>query len=265
MSEAITTPAPKGMRCSECLCCEAEIIEEFEGRKRRLCGPCDDGTHPAFSIQKPTPPERRIVVQGASMPPIPLPAPQPVITVHPHPTPAQAEKLAPLITAAVKMAETLPPAPKPRTAPLKEKPMTVSGKPFKKVATEEQIEQIRVADPQERAKTLAQRIGVKEHIVYFYRAKFNGGSAKAGAPAEPAYGAKQTIKRAPAAKPASTAIALTPPTFGASFQCRAVTVTVAEQAIDEWFAALSHAAKSNIFAMNFGRKFEAPVIDGAAR
>jgi transposase-like protein len=37
-----TVLAPRGKRCTQCLCCDAEI--QFEGEF--LCGPCDDGTHP---------------------------------------------------------------------------------------------------------------------------------------------------------------------------------------------------------------------------
>jgi len=38
----VTMLAPRGKRCSRCLCCDADII--FDGEA--LCGPCDDGTHP---------------------------------------------------------------------------------------------------------------------------------------------------------------------------------------------------------------------------
>ena len=36
-----TTMAPRGKRCSRCLCCDAIIV--FEGEA--LCAACDDGTH----------------------------------------------------------------------------------------------------------------------------------------------------------------------------------------------------------------------------
>lgn len=261
MSEVITTIAPKGMRCSECLCCAAEIIEEFEGRKRRLCGPCDDGTHPAVSAQKPTQPEpeRRIAVQGASKP-ITLHAP--VITVHP-PTISkqQMEKLAPLVSAAIRKINAQPPSQQPQPLPHymgRRKAMTVSGKPFKKVATEEQIEQIRTADPAERAKTLAQRIGVKEHIVYFYRAKFNGGSAKAtDAPkaSVPAAPAKNAAIQKP---PASTAIALRP--SAPQIVVDPLTVTLPVGIVDASFATLGPQQKAQIFAAHFD-----PRLEGSAR
>ena len=44
-----TTVAPRGKRCTRCLCCEAVIV--FDGES--LCAACDDGTHPPFAEQRP--------------------------------------------------------------------------------------------------------------------------------------------------------------------------------------------------------------------
>lgn len=49
MIEPLTTAAPRGTRCSRCLCCDAVII--FDGEA--LCAACDDGTHPPLEERKP--------------------------------------------------------------------------------------------------------------------------------------------------------------------------------------------------------------------
>jgi hypothetical protein len=51
MNNAITTAAPAGKRCTQCLCCEAVIV--FEGEA--LCAACDDGTHPPLPESRPAP------------------------------------------------------------------------------------------------------------------------------------------------------------------------------------------------------------------
>jgi hypothetical protein len=57
MNDAVTSMAPRGKRCTRCLCCDAIII--FDGEA--LCAACDDGTHPPLAEQHavkplPTPP-----------------------------------------------------------------------------------------------------------------------------------------------------------------------------------------------------------------
>jgi hypothetical protein len=47
-----TTLAPRGKRCSRCLCCMAVIA--FDGEF--LCDACDEGTHPALAEAKTLPP-----------------------------------------------------------------------------------------------------------------------------------------------------------------------------------------------------------------
>ena len=41
MKDPITSMAPRGKRCTRCLCCDAVIV--FDGEA--LCATCDDGTH----------------------------------------------------------------------------------------------------------------------------------------------------------------------------------------------------------------------------
>jgi hypothetical protein len=45
--DCYTEPAPRGKRCTRCLCCEAVIV--FAGEA--LCAACDDDTHPALPEQ----------------------------------------------------------------------------------------------------------------------------------------------------------------------------------------------------------------------
>jgi len=47
MKDAVTTIAPRGKRCTRCLCCDAIIV--FDGEA--LCAACDDGTHPPLAEQ----------------------------------------------------------------------------------------------------------------------------------------------------------------------------------------------------------------------
>jgi hypothetical protein len=75
MSNVITTAAPRGLRCSRCLCCEAVLVFEFEGKREALCAACDDGTHPplpeynaAPAIDLPAPRLEPLIVPTAKRP-----------------------------------------------------------------------------------------------------------------------------------------------------------------------------------------------------
>jgi len=75
-------PAPRGKRCTRCLCCMAVI--SFGGES--LCEACDDGTHP------PLPEARRAAA-------IDLPAPTLTLTPALAPTPTPTPTLTPALAA----------------------------------------------------------------------------------------------------------------------------------------------------------------------
>ena len=64
--------APRGKRCTRCLCCDAVI--GFDGEW--LCAACDDGAHPPFS-ERPSQPELIVTPQppSAALAPTPKEAP----------------------------------------------------------------------------------------------------------------------------------------------------------------------------------------------
>jgi hypothetical protein len=125
--------APRGKRCSQCLCCDAIIV--FEGEA--LCAACDDGTHPAL-------PERHNKFEPDSAN-----------------CPAQKEGEATPTGSIARAATSSEPS---NPQPFKEEPM--------QRVTGEMKQAIREASASESCASIAKRLGMKESTVWWHRNKF---------------------------------------------------------------------------------------------
>jgi DNA-binding CsgD family transcriptional regulator len=128
-----TTMAPRGKRCSRCLCCDAIIV--FEGEA--LCAACDDGTHPAL-------PERHNKFESDSAN-----------------CPAQKEGEATPTGSIARAATSSKPS---NPQPFKEEPM--------QRLTDEMRQAIREASASESCASIAKRLGMKEATVWWHRDKY---------------------------------------------------------------------------------------------
>jgi len=124
-----TTVAPRGKRCSACLCCAAVIV--FSGEA--LCAACDDGTHPAL-------PESHNKFEPGSAN-----------------CPAQEEGEATPTGSIARAATSSEPS---NAKPLKEAQMKV---------TPELKQLIREAGPDESCASIAKRLGMKPGTVWWHR------------------------------------------------------------------------------------------------
>jgi hypothetical protein len=239
MIDPITTAAPRGTRCTECLCCDAEIIVEVNGTRAKLCGACDDGTHPAFAMKKPTPPATPLQVTVC-------PADKP-------PSEATTTAITSMATLAAKIVTRKPaPAKAPAPAPLKkEEPVDAP----KSTITEQQIALIRQALDESPAK-IARRLNIVPHLVYYYVGKFKkerGGAPAAGKaktpkapkPAKSTQLVKAAPKRVhavPVTRPAPTPVVS---------QLIEVRLQVTEATLDAWWHQMGTGDKAAIFERNF--------------
>jgi hypothetical protein len=222
MSDPHTIPAPRGKRCTRCLCCDAEII--FDGEA--LCAACDDGTHPAL-------PEQRVSSQLSALSSQPNPEPDTranalvvrfnerdnsmtIRTRSVHPSGTQT------------VADTSP------------APLPTEG--YMKRAKPEIEEAIRKAGPDEPAGDLAARLKNDIGTVYYFRAKIRRQVQKSGA--KPVLAARnnnaERAKNGNAAQRATRAIASWP-----------ITLNVSVETMDKWFKSLPDELKATIFSNNY--------------
>jgi hypothetical protein len=123
--------APRGKRCSRCLCCDAVIV--FAGEA--LCAACDDDTHPAL-------PERHNKFESDS-------------ANCPAPEEGEATPTGSIARAATSSKPFTP-------QPLKEEPMKV---------TAAMKQTIRDADPNESNVSIGKRLSLTDGHVSYYRCK----------------------------------------------------------------------------------------------
>jgi transposase-like protein len=233
MSTAITTPAPHGTRCTQCPCCDAEIVIEFEGGKESYCAACDEGTHQAI-----TDPLWQSIAE------LPYCA---IVTMIASP---EAEKAFTQAIKADAKTPVLPPPSNPTATPKKETTLNTQ----KSAITNEQIRAIKDAPATEKPSATAKRLGITPHLVYYWAAKFK---KEAGVktdpkpkPAKPA--ATQIVKAAP--KPVHANAAPAKPSAAPAIgegQTIEVTLKLTEGTLDYWWSKLPLSDKAAIMGDNY--------------
>ncbi len=228
MIEAITQCAPRGKRCTECLCCDAVIVVEIEGKKVYLCAACDDGTHPPLF---PAGPSQTKCITA--------------------PLTAGIREVMPLLAAGAAMNAMLDNLP---ISPKEETQMTIkSGRHGGQRIDQKTIEAILAEPASESHAAVARKYGVTDVTVGLYRRKAGIKSAAKPGPKAPA---KQPKPRA-----ADPWIPDPPPTMPKAAPvkpCRSfpVTINITEEQLDAWWRSLGIDVKANFFTGNYTIRVE---------
>jgi hypothetical protein len=226
--DCYTEPAPRGKRCTRCLCCDAVIV--FAGEA--LCAACDDGTHPALPEQPRVSPalEDAFVAMGTSLG---------ASEIRLCPSPANPENRAEAMTVRVRESNN--------HLTLKIRTGLSPEENTMKLAKPEIEEAIRKAGTEEPAGDVAERLKIDLGTVYYFRAKIRKTAHESGAkPAPPARSNKaERAIQGNAAERAAAAVSSWP-----------VTLNVSVETMDKWFDALTTEAKAAIFTLHYQFKVE---------
>jgi hypothetical protein len=244
MNNAITRAAAPGTRCAQCLCCDAEIVVDLDGKREALCAACDDGTHPELTPHQPHPP-------ALGRAPLAMPGPKPEkeapMGKRSSLTPEQIRAIrdAGYDETALQLGERLgvsakiieyqrrnfgkkPPAPRGRKSSL----------------TPEQMVAIGDAGYNESARAIGERLGVSAKIVDSQRRRFGRSNLKAAL--EPANGPKFSPVHDPMAELALPRSA-------------SITLSVPEKTLDAWWASLDLDGKAALFTANYKFRIEGTI------
>lgn len=239
MNEAVTTAAAPGTRCTECLCCDAEIVIVFEGNVQKLCAACDEGTHPAHADD---------VLKTLRELPLPV-----TVTMVASPQAEKAIEAAKQIIA--KMPGALPLPSNPTATPKKETTLNAQ----KSAITDEQIRAIKDAPATEKPSETARRLDIVPHLVYYWVAKFKKEAGvktepkpKPAKPAPEQPKPTQLVKAAPKpvhAKPVPTPAAASH--AAGQGEIVEVTLRLTEGTLDYWWNNLPLTDKAAIMGHNY--------------